>query len=1231
MNKSLRFLILSIILILLSILCNQLYQGMEYGRKDIERFRNAIEQKYTLLDNVVDQLFETGNIKSYGELGKKGITILVYLNDTLISWSDNNIAFPDYFDSAYFSSHLLFNCNAWYLSRCYDHKSFTAVGLIQIKREYPFENKYLRNGYHPTFNLPSNAMIHETRTNGSYEIRDWEGNFAFSVTLNGIRKYPLISEYLPSILYFAGFLIMLVFFGYAIRHINSKTRKNWTILGLALIFIIFRIFQTLLRFPAGLYKTEIFSPVSFGNSELLPSLGDLLLNTILILYIIIRFKRDFYIPERFYHPKKSNENSLHLILMIGIVFYYLFVYHIFKSLIINSNISFEVYKITGLSLLSLIGLIIIGLLFTGLVLLIDKLVFICRNKIRIEKLIVLFSIALIFGIVFLFLSGNLIDTYSVLFFFVIFTLLVVIRYKRDSLNNYTIQVFLVFLFSIYSVYFISKTTTQKDHQNMRILAENLATEHDPVAELLLEKMSAELSSDSALAGMLLDVYNVSRQDINRYLANNYFKGFWSKYNFRFYDCQPSDSVIFNVPDEYSYHCYDYFNRYIKERGMLLPGSSFYYMDNLNGRINYLGEIVYRDSLAEISEMTMYIELESRLISEEFGYPELLLDETVDVNSYLNEYSYAKYFRNDLIAQTGSFHYSLTRDVYGKHNKEFSLIRYDGYDHLLYDVDNENTIIISKPTSSFFSSLVTFSYLFVFYYILLLLALISFNLSMFEKKFELNFKNKIQLSIISILLLSLILVGGGTIYFSIQQYQKKNYDNISEKIQSVNIELDHKLAFEESLTNQWTSASYDNLDQLLLKFSDVFYTDINLFNPSGNLIATTRPEIFDRELTGIKMDPRAFSELTIERKAEFIHQENIGKLRYLSAYMPFMNANNVLLAYLNLPYFTQQDVLRQEISTLAVAIVNIYVLLILITIAVAIFISDAITKPLRLLQEKFGQIKLLKNHELIEYHGSDEVAGLVSEYNRMVQELQKSAELLAKSERESAWREMARQIAHEIKNPLTPMRLTIQHLQRAWQDKKDNYAEIQNKVTQTLIEQIDNLSRIASEFSTFAQMPKAENQKLELNATISHAISLFSNSTDVNINYTCKLKSPVYIYADKEQISRVFINLFNNAIQSVPEDRRGKIDVSLEKLNKMAIVKIKDNGRGIPDELKDKMFTPNFTTKSSGMGLGLAITKNIIENIHGQISFETVPGKGTTFILELPEYSGQSDNQATPES
>ncbi|NJK84988.1 MAG: hypothetical protein HC906_02430 [Bacteroidales bacterium] len=388
----------------------------------------------------------------------------------------------------------------------------------------------------------------------------------------------------------------------------------------------------------------------------------------------------------------------------------------------------------------------------------------------------------------------------------------------------------------------------------------------------------------------------------------------------------------------------------------------------------------------------------------------------------------------------------------------------------------------------------------------------FNLGKYEKDRKRDFKYKIQFSIISILLLSLVLVGGGTIYFSLEQYQKKNNDNITEKLRSVYVELDHKLAFEEKLTPQWSSSAYENLDQLLIKLSDVFYSDINLYNPEGELIATSRPEIFEQGILGSMMDPTAYMMLSRENKAEFVHKEKMGKMEYLSAYIPFINTDMELLAYVNLPYFTKQDELRKEITNLAIAIINIYVLLILLTIAVAIIISDAITKPLRLLQEKFGQIKLLKNHELIEYDGNDEIAELVDEYNRMVQELQYSAELLARSERESAWREMARQVAHEIKNPLTPMKLTVQHLQRAWKDKKENYGEIQEKVTRTLIEQIDHLSKIASEFSNFAQMPKTNNERFNLTERIKDTIALFSDNSDTEFTFSTFFKRRYFLYS-----------------------------------------------------------------------------------------------------------------------
>jgi len=301
-------------------------------------------------------------------------------------------------------------------------------------------------------------------------------------------------------------------------------------------------------------------------------------------------------------------------------------------------------------------------------------------------------------------------------------------------------------------------------------------------------------------------------------------------------------------------------------------------------------------------------------------------------------------------------------------------------------------------------------------------------------------------------------------------------------------------------------------------------------------------------------------------------------------------------------------------------VNFYLLLITITVLIAVFISNQITQPLRMIQSKLSKISLGDTNEKIDYEGKDEIGSLVTEYNHMVDELARSAEKLARSERESAWREMAKQIAHEIKNPLTPMKLGVQHLQMtvAREEESGERKNLQ-RITRTLIDQIDHLSAIATEFSNFAQMPGARNEKVDLVEKIKKISELFLNTDQIEIDTRFDGIKSAIVFADREQLSRVFINLIKNAIQSIPEEREGKIGVGLETIDNEAIVKVTDNGRGIPDELGDKLFQPNFTTKSSGMGMGLAIVKNIVENAGGSIHYETELGRGTTFIVKLPLY------------
>ena len=348
-------------------------------------------------------------------------------------------------------------------------------------------------------------------------------------------------------------------------------------------------------------------------------------------------------------------------------------------------------------------------------------------------------------------------------------------------------------------------------------------------------------------------------------------------------------------------------------------------------------------------------------------------------------------------------------------------------------------------------------------------------------------------------------------------------------------------------------------------------------------------------------------------------KKIGLLEYTSAYETIVNKDNKVAAYINLPYFARQNELKKEISGFLVTLINIYVLLFGIAIVITFIISNRLVKPLNLIQQKLARVKLDSSNDLLEWEGGDEIGSLVNEYNKMVNKLAKSADALAQSERETAWREMAKQVAHEIKNPLTPMKLSMQHLARAWKEKNNNFENIFEKVSRTMIEQIDSLSRIATEFSNFAKMPKGNFEKIDLVKSIQSNIDLYSEVRNVDFVFNkINIDDEAIVNGDWEQTLRAFGNLIKNAVQAIPENQRGLIQIQLTKENKQFYISITDNGKGITEEAKQKIFTPNFTTKSGGTGLGLAMVKSIIENMHGKISFESEYGKGTTFKIELFE-------------
>jgi two-component system, NtrC family, nitrogen regulation sensor histidine kinase NtrY len=366
-----------------------------------------------------------------------------------------------------------------------------------------------------------------------------------------------------------------------------------------------------------------------------------------------------------------------------------------------------------------------------------------------------------------------------------------------------------------------------------------------------------------------------------------------------------------------------------------------------------------------------------------------------------------------------------------------------------------------------------------------------------------------------------------------------------------------------------------------------------------------------------MSPSVLLELKFNKKSEFIHEENIGSLVYLSGYVPVMNHENELLGYLNILHFDQRNAFEDQLKQFFVAILNVFMLLLVLSILIALLVSSWLTGPLMLLRKSFSEMELGKSNAPISYKAQDEIGSLVAEYNHKLIELSEAAAKLAQSERESAWREMAKQVAHEIKNPLTPMKLSVQHLQRVFDPTDPKASDRIERVTNSLIEQIDALTSIANEFSNFAKLPQPIMAEVDIVELSKAVVALFDGDDKIRVELHVMSSGQVFVNADKEMILRVLNNLVSNGIQAAAINADSHIVLSIDSDAEFVFVRVKDTGTGIAEEQIQTIFEPYFTTKSTGTGLGLAMVKQIVETHHGSIEIEKTSASGTIVLVILP--------------
>lgn len=477
----------------------------------------------------------------------------------------------------------------------------------------------------------------------------------------------------------------------------------------------------------------------------------------------------------------------------------------------------------------------------------------------------------------------------------------------------------------------------------------------------------------------------------------------------------------------------------------------------------------------------------------------------------------------------------------------------------------------------------------------------------------SLRTRIFLSMLFLVLAASILIAGVTIYQYSEEAKALHIDKLERKEKAIKSNI--QFIFRKTYYPVDTESLSLIFKERIYEIQEIHNEEIDIYDLEGNLIKSSYASNLHRDTLKLQIKPEVLEALENSSDKRVVIDFKIDGQRHQSLYTYITDAYFKPIGIVNIPYIEDDGFLEANLKEFFKLLLQVYLLMFLAAIAISFLLSNYITKSLKLVGQRITQTKFdQRNQKIGTEKLSVELKPIINAYNHVIDELEESAVKLAKSEREQAWRQMAKQVAHEIKNPLTPMRLSVQDFHRRFNPHDTNAISKLREFTDKIIQQIDTLSSIASAFSSFASMPAQQNKLIDVSETIKLATGIFSEE---NIHILLP-EDKIYINFDKTQLIRVVTNLLKNAIQATSEIEEPKIVVQVSQDAKFVYLNVSDNGKGIEEEHQDKIFEPKFTTKTSGMGLGLGMVKNIVENYKGSISFTSQLHKGTTFTIQIPK-------------
>jgi two-component system, NtrC family, nitrogen regulation sensor histidine kinase NtrY len=1126
---------------------------------------------------------------------------LVIDDERIVQWSDNHFIPPFYTVSGnYQVKYLHLNSADFILKKWRIDPTKSLVVVIPLHIRYKIVNDYL-SPY-------SNQQIF-----GKHDVLIFqpEAEQGIPILLNEVmvlKVFPIHESNTNSwagwaaIVFFTIVIGLLVFI--LVQYIQKLTdNPGKAFIVLIVSILVMRAIMILIQFPVRIHALYLFDPKDFASSQWNPSMGDMLLNATALMMVCFFLFRNI---KRFSFWLKPNGWGITILAATGIFFAMLYPAVVTQTVYNNSEITLSISQSLEFDVLRIAALVLLIISWISAFLFMHVMVKILTRGEDVKKI----SIAIVVGcFVFVIINEITGQSYVLSGMVAILYLVSVLSFTvYHSLDRFQYATFVYFFLAVICFSLLCTASVVNFEKGRRAesqhrFADNFLVERDYFGEYLMREAADKIAKDafiqSRLANPLLGKEGIKHK-INQVLLSGYF----NRYTV---EITTYDQLGMPFPDErdtVSYH--DLSKQYSGEQ-FKTDYKNVLYVSGLevgtSRKYVVLVPIKKNRTIAGYIGVQLFLK---RIIPQNV-YPELLVDNRFRLGYRPTDLNYAVVAGSQIEYSAGSLNYqSLVEAELANPNLYSQGIERDGYFHVGVEDASGRVAIVSTVAVSRMFQLADFSFMVLLGITAILLFLLIEGIIHYSGSSNLFFSARIQLILNLAFFVPLIAVCiitlGLTASTSRQQLQEEYLSKANQFAKAVALTMKEfgsadAVAFENAFKNNTTLASLD----------------ANLYGTDGTLIATSQPLIFENQLLASYLDPTVYRKIK-RGESIFVATDYVGSLEFYVAYSKVLSPDSgEVLGILGIPFFQSGASIEHMQIAVLTNIISIFTLIFIVLLIISFFVTKWLTTPLTMITETFGRLSLTNLNKPLEWKSDDEIGLMVREYNHMLDTLSASKQELEKNQREKAWREIAQQVAHEIKNPLTPMKLTLQQLERTLQHNDTDKDKLKRAV-HSLLSQINSLNDLASSFSSFAKMPEPVMKPIELVSLLSRTINLHAQEASITLQTSLEA-APVF--ADEQLLGRIISNIILNGIQAVPKTSTALILVTLEAQHLYFRIEVADNGVGIGPELMDKIFLPHFTTKKTGSGLGLAIAKQGIEQMGGRISF-TTSSVGTVFRIELPQ-------------